>query len=140
MSKAAALSKKRPCRICRRWFTANPRLGQRQMTCGSAQCKKEWHRKKCTEGNKKNSKCFKANYLQKKLDAIAQPVQDSNSLQPGSSGPAPPKGGLSTGLPLGQIQEVIGAKQLVIVEYLAGLLIRRFQEALRRAQFRANTG
>ncbi len=42
-----SIVRKKPCRICRRWFMPNPRLKERQMTCGNSLCKKEWHRKKC---------------------------------------------------------------------------------------------
>jgi hypothetical protein len=32
----ATVCRKRPCRVCRRWFMPNPRLKDRQMTCGEA--------------------------------------------------------------------------------------------------------
>ena len=41
------------------------------MTCGDPRCKREWHRKKCAEWNRKNEDYFRANYLQKKLDGLA---------------------------------------------------------------------
>jgi hypothetical protein len=56
-------SNKRPCRICRKWFTPHPRLGDRQKTCGKEACKRKWHAKKCTEWNKKNRSYFQAIYL-----------------------------------------------------------------------------
>ena len=59
------LFKKRPCRICKRWFMPNPKLKDRQMTCGDPDCQREWHRKKCEEWNRKNPDYFKANYLHK---------------------------------------------------------------------------
>jgi hypothetical protein len=142
----AAVDKKRPCRICGHWFTPNRRVKGRQMTCGNPQCKREWHRRKCAEWNKKNPEYFRANYLHRKLEAITQSDQDSSSIQSGSgsipppSSIPPPRGRLSTGLPLQQVQEAIGIKQLVILEYFAQCLVRRFQEALLRAQGIANTG
>ena len=117
----AAICKKRPCRICRRWFMPNPKLKDRQKTCGDNQCKREWHRRKCKEWNKKNSDYFRADYLQKKLEAAS--VKPSKSLQLRSR--------LKSGLPMGYVQEVIGIQHLIIIEYLAQLLVRRFQEALR---------
>jgi hypothetical protein len=110
------------------------------MTCGNPQCKREWHRRKCAEWNKKNPEYFRANYLHRKLEAITQSDQDSSSIQSGSGSIPPPRGRLSTGLPLQQVQEAIGVKQLVILEYFAQLLVRRFQEALLRAQGIANMG
>ena len=31
-------TRKRPCRICRRWFYPDPRVGDRQRACGSPEC------------------------------------------------------------------------------------------------------
>ena len=128
--------KKRPCRICRRWFLPDPRLKDRQMTCGDPGCKKEWHRKRCLEWNRNNSEYFKTNYLQKKLDVA---TQNKEALHSGSSPPGPQKSRLKTGLPCVFIQEVIGIQHLIIIEYFGQLLARRFQEVLRR-QPSVNTG
>lgn len=118
--------KKRPCRICLRWFMPNPKLKDRQKTCGDPDCQREWHRKKCAQWNKTNSDYFKANYLQKKFEA-----QDSKgSLQPANR--------LKSGLPLQYVQEVIGIQHLTIIEYLGQLLFSRFQEVL-RVQLHINT-
>jgi len=109
-------TKKRPCRICGRWFVPHPRLKERQKTCGAPTCRKEWHRKKCAEWNKRNGDYFRSNYLQKKLD-------------PTPSGPQV-KSRLKTGLPLKRVQEVIGVQSVVIIEYLAQLLVQRFQDVI----------
>ena len=127
MQKAFAL-KKRPCRICRRWFMPNPRLKDRQMTCADPECKRQWHRKKCAEWNKKNADYFKANYLQKKLDAAAQAGDICKA-----------KSRLKSGLPLEFVQEVISVQHLIILEYFGQLLFRRFQEVI-RGQGVVNTG
>jgi hypothetical protein len=118
-------SKKRPCRICRRWFVPNARVKDRQMTCGDPACKGEWHRRKCQQWNRANRDYFRANYLQKKLEAVQS---DKVSKSPTR---AAPKTLSRSGLPLGFVQEVIGLQHLIIIEYLAQLLMRRFQEALR---------
>jgi len=31
-------ARKRPCRICRRWFRPDPRVGERQHACGKPEC------------------------------------------------------------------------------------------------------
>jgi len=114
---------KRPCRICRRWFTPHPRLGDRQRTCGDPHCKKEWHRKKCAEWNRENAEYFRCNYLHKKLEGVS-----------GVEGVAlfcPVRSRSPSGLPQRKVQEVIGVKQFVIIEYLGQLLLRRFQELIR---------
>ena len=113
----ASVSKKRPCRVCRRWFMPDARLKDRQMTCGSPQCKRQWHSRKCAQWYKDNRDYFRANYLQKKLDAAVSDVQ----------GPKP----LRSKLPLEAVQEVIGIQQLIIIEYFGAHLLRRFQEVIR---------
>jgi hypothetical protein len=71
--------------------------------------------------------------LQKKLEAAQC---DKASKAPTRT----PLGGLSkSGLPLQFVQEVIGVQHLLIIEYLAQLLMRRFQEVL-RGQLVVNTG
>jgi len=42
-------NQKRPCRICREWFTPNNKLKERQKTCGKPECKKEWHKRVCAK-------------------------------------------------------------------------------------------
>jgi hypothetical protein len=114
--------KKRPCRICRRWFMPNPKLKDRQMTCGDPGCKKEWHRRKCREWNRKNTDYFRSNYLQKKLDA---------ACQSGTPPSIQAKTRLKSGLPHLFVQEVLSIQHLIIIEYFGQLLFRRFQEVLR---------
>ena len=115
--------RKRPCRICRRWFMPNPKVKNDQKTCGAPLCKREWHRKKCAEWNKKNRDYFKANYLQKKLEAVTLPGAPPRSPRIESR--------LKLGLPFSCFQEAISIQQAVIIEYFGLLLFRRFQEALR---------
>ena len=126
----AIKSSKRPCRICRRWFLPNPRLKDRQKTCGDVECKKEWHRKQCKAWNKKHSDYFRANYLQKKLDSVSV-----SGISPKSSTHKPP---LKSKLPLDVVQEVIGIQHIVIIEYFGQLLFRRFQEVI-KSQVVVNT-
>jgi len=114
----AEVCKKRPCRICRRWFMPNPRVKDRQRTCGDGACKREWHRRKCAQWNKNNSDYFRANYLQSKLNP-----EPPKALQPTSR--------LKSGLPLGYVQEVISIQDLIIIEYFGQLLFRRFQDVIR---------
>ncbi len=39
--------RKRPCRVCGKWFSPHPRVGKRQRACGRADCQRERHRKAC---------------------------------------------------------------------------------------------
>ena len=118
MSKTPA--RKRPCRICRRWFLPNPRLKDRQMTCGQIACQGEWHRRKCAEWNRKNSEYFKADYLQEKIDAATEARGD-----PQVSRCNVPASRMHTGMPLEYVKELIGVQHVIIHEYLSQLLNRR---------------
>lgn len=130
---------KRPCRICRKWFMPDPRLDERQKTCGGAECMRKWHTKKCAEWNRKNrSIYFQANYLSSKLAPF---VAKEKTPGPGSSTAAAPssppslplaENGKFPKLPRSLLQEVIGRQHLVIIEYMARLLFRSVQEVIRR--------
>jgi len=107
-------TRKRPCRICKRWFIPHPRLKDRQKTCGNPSCRQEWHRRKCEQWNHNNVDYFKDNYLDKKLEQTSTP-----------------RSRLKTGLPLCYVQQLIGTPQLIIIEYLSQLLLRRCRYLIR---------
>jgi hypothetical protein len=103
-----------------------------QKTCGQAECKKEWHRKKCAEWNKGNAVYFKALYLSRKLTNCGD---DNEGDSKGSKSPCinelAPASRRDLKLPRREVQEVTGAKLLVIIEYFGQLLIKCIQEAKR---------
>jgi len=116
-----ASPRKRPCRICRRWFLPNPRLKDRQKTCADKGCQKEWHRRQCADWNKRNTEYFKADYLAKKLRTIPA----THDRHKGKTDL--PRSRIKLDLPQDVIQEVIGQKPLVIIDYFIEQLIRRYQ-------------
>jgi hypothetical protein len=120
---------KRPCRICRKWFVPHPRLGDRQMTCGAAECQKQWHKRKCAEWNRNNSAYYREIYLNKRLQiAVAAESARSNPQFTIECLLPPPVAPLN--YPRAVVQEVIGAQPLVIIEYIVRLLKRRVQEVI----------
>jgi hypothetical protein len=122
---------KRPCRVCGRWYRPNPRSRGHQKTCGEAECKKSWHRKKCGEWNKKNRRYFNARYLSQKLRVLTEDENARKAVK-GDSRCKPKQ-------PEKKLQGVVGTKALVIIEYIVKLLIKRFQD-VKRAQRFDNTG
>lgn len=136
-------SKKRPCRICQKWFLPNPRVGDRQKTCGDFDCMRKWHARKCAEWNRKNRDCVQENYLSDKLALVGNEKEasmgasaaatTSNSHIFVSSSASFPQ------LPRSLIKEVIGEQQLVIIEYITRQLYRSVQEVIKRQHFE-NTG
>ncbi len=126
------MTKKRPCKICKKWFSPNPRLRNRQKTCGKPQCQKEWHKKVCDKWNKNNREYFRGIYLKRKV--LAEGSEDEQDQDRDSSGKSEGSSrhsffGLS-GLPLQEIKEVMGAKMLIVIEYIFKVLMRAFQEML----------
>lgn len=112
-------NRKRPCRMCGKWFQPDARLGTRQKTCGSQECQKKWHARKCREWNKQNRAYFREIYLEKRL-ASAQELPNKPATAPT---PDPPQ------LPT-TVQEVMSRQQLVIIGYLLRLPQHRLQEVI----------
>ena len=133
-------SRKRPCRICRKWFSPDPRVGDRQQTCGSKKCQDKWHAKKCAAWNKKNPAYFREIYLARKLSAVNEATVTDNTHSPKSNGSekvfSAHLSAQPSQLPRNLIQEVIGAQHLVIIEYVARLLFGPFQEVMQRQLIR----
>jgi len=125
-------SKKRPCRICRKWFLPNPRVGDRQKTCGDPECMRKWHAGKCAEWNRKNRRCAQENYLHDKLTLAVGESEEDTRARPSKSSDFASDSAFFPQLPRSLIQEVIGAQQLVIIEYLGRQLLRSVQEVIRR--------
>jgi len=125
-----AISRKRPCKICRRWFLPNVRLKERQKTCADPECKMEWHRRQCANWNKRNTEYFKANYLTMKLKKICASSDSQTKIYI-------PQSRIKLALPRDEIQEVIKPEPLVIIEYLFEQMVRRYQSAI-QAQLAVN--
>jgi len=123
--------KKRPCRVCGKWYPPNPRLGDRQQTCGTKECQRKWHARKCAEWNRKNRAYFKEIYLRGRLESFGS---DPPAQSPFSCSPCrindPPRRSSPLDLPQEVIQEVIEVKQLIIIEYIVRLLMRGVQEVM----------
>ena len=126
-----ARTRKKPCRICRRWFLPDVRLRDRQKTCGRAECKRQWHLKKCAQWYRTNVDYFKANYLQKKIDAVSGKDQTSMTDKPQFQNNTLTTSRMRTGLPMAYVQELIGAKHIIIIEYLAQQLDHRHRRSIK---------
>jgi hypothetical protein len=124
---------KRPCRICKKWFLPNPRVDDRQKTCGTPECQRQWHIRKCAEWNLKNRHFARENYLLGRLESLG--VSDLPASPPQTPPPpplkSPPQRVSPLDYPLKVVQEVIGAQRLVIIEYIVRLLLRRVQEVIK---------
>ena len=113
--------RKRPCRICRRWFLPDARQIGRQKTCGDPACQRENHRRRCQEWNRNNRDYFKANYLSAKLERTRDPpassIKNATVVTPASR--------IKLWLPNNVVVDVTGAKPLVILEYIIEQIMQR---------------
>jgi hypothetical protein len=122
-----AACRKRPCKICRRWFLPNPRVGNRQKTCNSPECKTAWHRKQCAKWYRGNKDYFKANYLHRKLAGCSEPAFPSDSKH----GPRLlPASRIQLHLPRSDIAEVMTAKAVIVIEYILAQAIARIHSTI----------
>jgi hypothetical protein len=114
-------TRKRPCRICRKWFTPDPRQIGRQKTCGDPACQKENHRRQCAKWNQKNRDYFKANYLSEKLAPTKDPPTSPSNKAP----VAIPSSRIDLDLPRDLVADIIGVRGLIILEYIIAQAMRR---------------
>lgn len=113
-------TRKRPCKICRKWFMPDPRQIGRQKTCGDSACQKENHRRQCEKWNQKNRVYFKANYLSEKLSRAEAPPAESEKKAPVTS----PSSRINLFLPKDLVVDIIGVRHFIILEYIIDLVMR----------------
>jgi hypothetical protein len=112
-------------------------VGDRQKTCGGEACRREWHRRRCREWNRRNTAYYRENYLQKKLEETAGEA-DAGRSAPGSPAAAGPgEGGVRGGSRCGpvllfwrMVPGLSDARRAVALEYGVHLLLRRARELL----------
>jgi hypothetical protein len=66
------MSRKRPCRVCRRWFQPHPRAGERQRTCSSPDCQRERHRRSCATWRRRHPDYDREDRLRRRLQVPEQ--------------------------------------------------------------------
>ena len=115
-------NRKRPCRICGKWFKANPRLRERQRTCGDKECQRQWHAKTCRKWNRKNIPYFQAIYLERCLASCESPE--------GQVATTPLDAAKPGALPATSVQEVISIQNIVNMKYLLRQPFHRLQEVI----------
>ena len=123
---AYARPRKRPCSICRKWFLPDVRQIGRQKTC-SPECRKELHRRNCAEWNRKNTACFKSNYLDKKLGEDGRSPPDSPQPDVKADAKPAPKSRINLNLPRDIIENRIGGDNLIIAEYVTEQIFGRIR-------------
>jgi hypothetical protein len=64
--------RKRPCRVCRRWFWPHPRAGDRQRTCSLPDCQRERHRRACASWRRRHPDYDREDRLRRRLQVPAR--------------------------------------------------------------------
>lgn len=132
--------RKKPCSICRKWFTPDRRVGSRQKTC-SDECRKERRRRKQAEWREKNPEYFKARWLKERSRraaeaerAAVQAIEDIKAGRPPppfEERPRPPNpirmcGELSR-LPWRAMQSEIGIETTDYIAVVTKVILRLVQ-------------
>ena len=66
--------RKRPCRICHRWFRPHPRAGDRQRTCSAAPCQAERRRRAVAAWRRRHPDYDRDDRLRRRLQAAPHAV------------------------------------------------------------------
>lgn len=67
---------KRPCAMCRKWFTVRLQSRTTQTVCGETSCQRERHRRACAAWHVQNPDYDKENRLRKRLQtALDEPAR-----------------------------------------------------------------
>jgi hypothetical protein len=70
-------SAKKPCRICRKWFHPDVRVGKRQRTCGRTECQQALKKKRLAKWRARNPDYFIARRIQErsKTERTPEPLR-----------------------------------------------------------------
>jgi hypothetical protein len=111
--------RKRPCRICRRWFQPHPRVKDRQRVCSSAECQRERHRRGCARWHESNAGYDRERRVRERLTAPRAEI--SEELQR-----ADPLAGLAWSV----ARDAVGVDISVIIEESARVVVDWVRDAV----------
>lgn len=113
------MRRKRPCRVCRKWFEPHPRAGARQKVCGSPECQRERHRRACSAWHDRNPEYDRERRLRERIRL---------DPEPGAKRPAPNP---LREVAWNQARDAVGLEVAVIVEETAEVLVSWTRDAVR---------
>jgi len=110
------MRRKRPCRVCGKWFMPNARVGSRQRVCSSAACQRERHRRDCAAWRERNPDYAREGRLREQLTPPA-PEEEARAG------------------PMGEVdwcaaRDLVGLEVVVILQLLLEVLARRPQDSV----------
>jgi len=118
---------KRPCRICRKWFSPNPRQKDRQYTCGRAACQRERHRRNCADWHHRNPDYDRESRLRARLKRGKEASGSRGYVEP------------SQGINWACARAAIGLESLVVIDEMSRVTLDLARDAI-SAQVLARKG
>ncbi len=106
---ASRKRRKKPCSICGRWFLPDARLGIRQRTCGSVECRAACKAKSQASWRKRNPDYQTDRRLRAQVEAVEREPADHHLS-------APPA--FMAAIPWGLVKTLMGAKTAVATAFL----------------------
>jgi hypothetical protein len=120
------MRRKRPCRICGRWFQAHPRAGERQRVCSAAPCQRERHRRACRDWRRREAPAERRHRVRQRI------LNDAD----GRTGHG---AGLAGRLVFDAVRDAVGLEVAVIIEEVLRLLEDAVRDGV-RGQVRVEAG
>lgn len=75
------MARRRPCRVCGKWFEPHPRAGKRQRACGRADCQRERHRRACATWHERHPEYDRERRLRERI-RVERPTAEPLSGDP----------------------------------------------------------
>lgn len=113
------MTRKRPCRICRKWFLPHPQAGDREHVCSAASCQTERHRRACASWRRRHPEYDREDRLRRRL------------LRAAESPPVPLAGDPLRGLDWQAARDAVGLQVAVTIEETAKVLHLWTRDAVR---------
>lgn len=110
--------RKRPCRICHRWFRPHPRAGDRQQACSAAPCQAERRRRAVAAWRRRHPDYDRDDRLRRRLQATPRAVASE----------ADPLARLDWGA----ARNAVGLEVAVVIEETGRLLVSWARNAVMR--------
>jgi len=114
--------KKRPCSVCRRWFMPDPRVGERQKTCGRPECRESHRARTQRKWRRRNPDYWAERRLRQQVEQLDSGAGESALSR------SPPA--LMSKVPWEYAQDVIGAQSTVFIAFILRLVHRRAQSEI----------
>lgn len=120
MAKKHLIRKKRPCRICGRWFLPDKHVGARQRVCSRAECQKKRHRLESSDYRRRErGKAREVRIVSSiRRDGIAETE-------------VPPEGSPLALLDWRMVRELVGLEQAVIIQEAGRVVLSGVRELVR---------